>query len=237
MRTQNTEHRTQNTEHTPFIIGLTGGIGSGKSYIANGLRAQGYAVYDCDKEAKRIIESNLAVRSQIESLFGSEVYTDEEHRTQNTEHGTQDTEYRTGGVRYNSKVVAEQVFRQPELLQQLNAVVHPAVRQDIQHWARRQDAQVVFVESAILFESGFDALCKAIICVTAPEDVRIERAMKRDKATVEQVEQRIRNQMGETERNARISQRVCASLIVVNDGAATLDKMIKQIEDYVLVTS
>ncbi len=206
-RMKNKEQRTQNScaVDTPSIIGLTGGIGSGKSFVAVGLRAKGYAVYDCDREAKRIIETNLAVRSQIESLFGSEVYTEN---------------------RYNSQVVAEQVFREPELLQALNAVVHPAVRFDVAHWARKQEAEVVFVESAILFESGFDSLCKAVVCVSAPEEVRIERAMKRDGATREQVERRILNQMSEAERNAR------ASLIIQNTQEADCEKLVTQIEQF-----
>ncbi len=204
MKSQESGVRSQDVT----IVGLTGGIGSGKSYIANGLRAQGYAVYDCDKEAKRIIESNLAVRSQIESLFGTEVYTDEGH--------------------YDSKAVAAQVFEQPELLQQLNAVVHPAVRFDVVHWAKKQESQVVFIESAILFESGFDTLCRATICVTASEETRIQRAMQRDGATREQIERRIQNQMSDTERNAR------ASLVVLNDQSVELQMLLEQIERFLL---
>ncbi len=188
------------------IVGLTGGIGSGKSYVADGLRAHGYAVYDCDKEAKRIIEKNLAVRSQIECLFGSEVYVN-------------DT--------YDSKQVAAQVFQQPELLHRLNAIVHPAVRFDIVHWAKKQEAAVVFVESAILFESGFDALCQAIICITAPEEIRIQRAMQRDKATREQIARRIANQMPD---EARIQQ---SDLVITNDGNTPIEILINTIQTFI----
>ncbi len=204
MKSQESGVRSQDVT----IVGLTGGIGSGKSYIAAGLRAQGYAVYDCDREAKRIIETNLAVRSQIECLLGSEVYTEDGH--------------------YDSKAVAAQVFQQPDLLQRLNLIVHPAVRFDIVHWARKQEAQVVFVESAILFESGFDSLCRATICVTASEETRIQRAMLRDGATREQIERRIQNQMSDTERNAR------ASLVVRNDQSNSLTAIIAQIEHFLL---
>ncbi len=205
----NTEHRTamlQNVEHILPLIGITGGIGSGKSYIAQALRTAGYPVYDCDQEAKRIINHNPAVRSQIEYLFGSEVYTN-------------DT--------YNSQAVAAQVFQQPELLQKLNAIVHPAVRFDILEWAKKQDTPYAFVESAILFESGFDALCQAIIAITAPEEVRIQRAIERDHSTREQILRRIRNQMPEAERNAR------ASLVLYNDGATPIAQMLVSIETFI----
>ncbi len=216
--TQTTEHRAPTLLNIPILVALTGGIGSGKSYIAAALRAKGYPVYDCDQAAKRIIETDQAVRSQMESLFGTEVYT-------------ADVQTAEGRKHYNSKIVAAQVFHNPDLLQRLNQIVHPAVRQDIQHWANKQTSTIAFVESAILFESGLDALCKAIICVTAPEDVRMERAMNRDKATAEQIKQRISNQMPETERQQR------SSLIVENGKNSTITDIIYRIETFVLSLS
>ena len=99
-----------------MIIGITGGIGSGKSTIAKQLRAMGYAVYDTDSEAKRLIVEDAHVRQQIEQLFGSEVYKD--------------------GV-YQTALVAQRVFADHSLLAQLNAIVHPAVRADIMRWAQK----------------------------------------------------------------------------------------------------
>ncbi len=185
------------------IVGITGGIGSGKSYIADGLRQQGYTVYDCDAEAKRIIVEDPQVRAQIIALLGEEAYTP---------NGT-----------YNNAYVASIVFGQPTLLQQLNAIVHPAVRRDILALYSTLQSHVLFIESAILFESGFDTLCKAVICVTAPEETRIARAMARDHATYEQVQRRIHNQMSEAERQAR------TSLIVHNDGTIALSTLIQTI--------
>ncbi len=192
------------TLSTFSIIGLTGGIGSGKSYIANGLRERGYMVYDCDKEAKRIINEDPQVRSQLIALLGSETYQ---------------------GETYNTKHVAEQVFQNPTLLQQLNAIVHPAVRQDI--LSQQAIGSFLFIESAILFESGFNTLCKATICVTAPEELRIQRAMQRDGASEEQIRRRIVNQTSEAQRCAQ------ASLILQNDGSNTLSSLLDQIESFV----
>lgn len=110
-----------------MIIGLTGGIGSGKSTIARELAKQGFAIYDCDREAKRIIEEDKDVQQAIIDLLGHEAFAD--------------------GV-YNTKYVAKRVFEEPELLAALNTIVHPKVREDI--LKRKPD----FIESAILFEAG-----------------------------------------------------------------------------------
>ena len=100
-----------------MLIGITGGIGSGKSTIAQALLSRGYAVYDTDSEAKRIIVENPMVRSQVEMLFGSQVFEGNVYRTQ---------------------LVAKQVFHHPDLLAQLNSIVHPAVAFHLKQWAREQ---------------------------------------------------------------------------------------------------
>ncbi|MGN0236172.1 MAG: dephospho-CoA kinase [Paludibacteraceae bacterium] len=157
-----------------MLIGITGGIGSGKSTIAQALRERGYAVYDTDKEAKRIIVENPMVRSQVEMLFGSQVFEGDVYRTQ---------------------LVAKQVFHHPDLLAQLNHIVHPAVAFHLRQWAKEQEEGILahpckerglepkhfcFVESAILFASGLDKLCDKTVVVTAPEALRIERTIRRD---------------------------------------------------------
>ena len=157
------------------IIGITGGIGSGKSTIARALAARGYAVYDCDREAKRIIAENPAVQQQIIALFGEEAFVD--------------------GV-YNTAYISKCVFSPPPGgagggLQALNAIIHPAVKEDILQRsgltatrsysnAVLQAKPVFFIESAILYEAGLDELCDRIIIVDAPEEVRIERTIARD---------------------------------------------------------
>lgn len=136
-----------------MIIGITGGIGSGKSTIARELAKRGYTVYDCDQEAKRIITENTDVQQEIIDLLGEESFVD--------------------GI-YNTAYVAQRVFEDPHLLAALNAIVHPAVGLDIMK--RKPD----FVESAILHESGLDILCDRIIVVDAPEEIRIARTLNRN---------------------------------------------------------
>ena len=137
----------------PAIIGITGGIGSGKSTIANELAKRGYVVYDCDREAKRIIAENPDVQQEIIELLGEEAFMN--------------------GM-YNTQYVAKRVFADEHLLEALNAIIHPAVGLDIMK--RQPD----FVESAILFESGLNVLCHRIIVIDAPEDIRIARTIARD---------------------------------------------------------
>ncbi len=145
-----------------MIIGITGGIGSGKSTIARELSQRGFAVYDCDREAKRIIAEDKDVRRQLIALLGTEAFMN--------------------GV-YNTAYVASRVFADPALLQALNAIIHPAVKEDIlslPSTGRLGGASVLFIESAILFEAGIDSLCDMIVLVDAPEDIRLERTLLRD---------------------------------------------------------
>ena len=180
-----------------MLVGITGGIGSGKSAISRALRALGYPVYDTDSEAKRIIVENVAVRSQIEYLFGSEVFD---------------------GDRYRTDVVAQQVFADRDLLHKLNRVVHPAVCFDVKHWALKQTG-TCFVESAILWESGLAELCDMVVEVTAPIEVRIARTMARDNASREQVERRIAAQTQESD--TTYSARIAHVLHSTHTGAHT----------------
>ena len=136
-----------------MTIGITGGIGSGKSTIARELAKRGFVVYDCDREAKRIIAENKEVQQAIIDLLGEEAFVK--------------------GI-YNTQYVAQRVFNNPSLLAQLNAIIHPAVGADILE--KKPD----FVESAILFEAGLDKICDKVIVVEAPEEVRIARTIARD---------------------------------------------------------
>lgn len=139
------------------MIGITGGIGSGKSTIARELVKRGFAVYDCDREAKRIIAENPDVQKEIIDLLGKEAFI-----------------YHQSSIIYNTQYVAKRVFADETLLSKLNAIIHPAVGLDIMK--RQPD----FVESAILFESGLNVLCNRIIVIDAPEDIRIARTIARD---------------------------------------------------------
>lgn len=176
------------------IIGITGGIGSGKSYVAAQMAESGYRVYDTDKEAKRLIVEDPELRAGIVALLGAEVYEGDVYRTD---------------------IVAKRVFANPSLLKQLNALVHPFVERDIKNLsasetsgpsAQRSASETVcqrsglLIESALLIESGLYRLCDRVIVVTAPEAVRIARTMARDHCTESQVRDRIAVQMPEKER-------------------------------------
>ena len=193
-----------------MIIGLTGGIGSGKSTIAQGLRQMGYAVYDTDSEAKRLIVEDENVRTQMVQLFGNEVYAN--------------------GV-YQTALVAQRVFTDRSLLAQLNAIVHPAVRADILRWATMQDSPsfrkglgvgICFVECAILYQAGFDALCDKVVAVTAPEEVRLARVLARDHSTIDKVRARMRAQ--EAERDIER-----ADIVINNDGQTLVPTLCEEI--------
>ena len=145
------------------FVGITGGIGSGKSTIARALAQRGYTVYDCDREAKRIIAENTDVQQKIIALLGEEAF--------GKVPGDQVPDNK---VVYNTAYVAKRVFAEPDLLEGLNNIVHPEVALDI------IAKQPHFIESAILYESGMDALCEKIIVVDAPEDIRIARTIARD---------------------------------------------------------
>lgn len=184
-----------------MIVGITGGIGSGKSVIARRLRQMGYEVYDTDSEAKRLIVEDAHVRKQITALFGEEVYKD--------------------GV-YQTSLVAQRVFADKGLLARLNAIVHPAVKADILRWAQTINHSTpsyttlhhttpCFIECAILYQAGFDSLCDKVVAVTAPEEIRLERVIARDHSDINKVRARMRVQEAEKD-----VQR--ADIVVNNDG-------------------
>ena len=143
-----------------YIIGITGGIGSGKSTIVSALAQRGHRIYDCDQEAKHIIATDSRVQQAIIDLLGAEAFC---------------------GTQYNTAYVAQRVFAEPALLQQLNAIVHPAVAQDILAVAQTdRERGALIVESAILYESGMDQLCDLVFWIDAPEELRLARTLARD---------------------------------------------------------
>lgn len=181
-----------------MLIGITGGIGSGKSTVARALKRMGYPVYDTDSEAKRIITENAEVRRQMELLFGEEVYD---------------------GKRYRTELVAQRVFADKSLLKKLNAIVHPAVCRDLRQWLTQQGSTICFVECAIIWESGVASECDKIAEVTAPLETRIERTIRRDGTSREAVARRIASQMPDEERLAR------ANIILRNDDSTPIEQL------------
>lgn len=161
------------------IIGLTGGIGSGKTTISNWFLEKGIPVYNSDIEAKKLMNSNLEVIEKLIDLFGEEVYTN---------------------GKLNRSLIASQVFQHKNLLEKLNKIVHPAVFKDFQKWIKSQEAEMLVKEAAILFESGSYRDCDFIISVVADENIRIKRVMNRDGVTEAQVRSRMDNQWTDKQR-------------------------------------
>jgi len=163
------------------IIGLTGGIGSGKSTIANYFKSLGVPVYIADDEAKKILFLPEVVQ-EITTTFGESVLTD----------GTPD-----------KAKLANVVFNNPEKLAMLNGIIHPKVAQHFKRWMKENNGKIfVLKEAAILFESGSYKDCDSIILVTAPMEIRIARVMQRDGISREKVLNRIENQWNEDKKAA-----------------------------------
>lgn len=161
------------------IIGITGGIGSGKTTVSQIITSKGFPVYNSDNRAKEIVNENQDIQQKIIYLLGEKAYEN--------------------GV-YNRSFVANCVFNNNELLQKLNEIIHPAVRQDFLDFVDRQNSQFIFRETAILFELGLDKDCDEVILVTANTEMRIERVMVRDGRTRQEIEQIIAKQMPENEK-------------------------------------
>lgn len=179
-----------------MLIAITGGIGCGKSVVSQLLRVMGYPVYDCDANAKRLMLTDPLLRQDLVKIFGPSTYNAD------------------GSL--NKPHLSQAIFSSPELLQQMNAAVHPAVARDIYKVSGEienlspdnkanynKHSKILFYESAILFESHFNELAvpNAVISVTAPLETRIARTMMRDNATREQVEKRINSQMSQEEKD------------------------------------
>lgn len=169
-------------------IGITGGIGSGKSYICNILKSMGYPVYNCDNEAKRLMIENETIISSLRSLI-----TQEDPYFETKEEG--------GDVKYrlNKEIVGNYLFADAENAQKVNAIVHPVVKEDFLQWAQNQQTLHVMMECAILFESGFDAVVDKSVLIYADEEKRLRRAMKRDNAAEEQIRIRMSQQISNDE--------------------------------------
>lgn len=159
------------------VIGITGGIGAGKSVVSRILRLKGYPVYDCDSEARSLMESSEEILAALQGRFGEECILE------------------CGGL--NRGYIASRVFNDAEELTWLNALVHGAVREDVRDWVEAHASagkEILFVESAILYTSGLDKMCDRIWLVTAPEELRLERAMQRGGASEEDLRRRIESQ-------------------------------------------
>ena len=155
-------------------IGLTGGIGSGKSTIAEVFKVLNIPVYNSDERAKALMNENQLLIEEISNVFGAHIY-------QNGE--------------LNRAELGAIVFKNPELLQQLNAVVHPVVGDDFNAWCNKQQSKYVIKEAAIIFETGINKMLDGVIAVIAPDELRIKRVLKRPGMTEELIKDRMSRQL------------------------------------------
>lgn len=185
-----------------YKVGITGGIGSGKSTVCRMLAERGVALYDADSRAKALMSTSEALRRALIDNFGAETFNAE-------------------GL--NRAYLAGRVFNDAEQLRLLNSIVHPAVIEDFEAWAEAQEGNYVVFESAILFEAGLEDRVDVAVAVMAPEALRVERVMARDGHTMEQVLARIKNQMSDDERSDR------AKYSIVNVDIEELEEDVEQL--------
>ena len=193
-------------------IGITGGIGSGKSYVSKLLAQRGIPVFDCDSQAKSLTLSDPCIRAGLIDLLGDEVYTHE-------------------GL--NKPKLASYLFASKDNAARINAIIHPRVREAFKEWAiqhRQHGAEWVAMESAILFESGFHTEVDQIVMVHAPLEIRCARVVLRDHTTLEEVQKRIASQLSDEEKCAR------ADFIIENDGIKPLDEQLDKLFSHLKAT-
>lgn len=171
-------------------IGITGGIGSGKSVVANILQQMGFPVYDSDSRAKALTQTNADIRQQLTAMFGDNLFKDNI---------------------LDKKALSQLIFSSDKNLKAVNAIIHPVVVGDFATWTTRQNAAAVFLESAILMESGLYQKMDKIILVTTPEKLRIDRVMKRSQLSEKEIQQRM--QMQKTEETLADK----ADFVILND--------------------
>jgi dephospho-CoA kinase len=186
----------------PLTIGITGGIGSGKTLVCSVFRLIGTEIFEADRVAKELYSGDENVKQQLTELFGPGIYTPDGH--------------------INRQSLAAIIFRDRGALQNVNEIIHPLVKAQFEKWIQHKTGKYVLHEAAILFESGFYKGMDANILVTAPDELRIQRVMDRDHLSREDVIIRMQNQFSEEE------SLKLADFVIKNDGS---DFVIKQVLD------
>lgn len=188
-------------------IGITGGIGSGKSFIATIIERMGYPVYYSDVRSKELTNSHPIIRQGLIDLVGENVFF---------------------GGELDKKVLATAIFSNDALRLKVNQLIHPIVRQDFEDWANAQKSNLIFNEAAILFETGAYRNFDATILVYAPEELRLQRVLKRDIITKEEVLARMNNQLKDEEK------RKMTTFQILNDGESPLLIQIENILEQIV---
>jgi len=188
-------------------IGLTGGIGSGKTYVSSILKAMGFPVFSSDESAKSLMQYDPEIKKELIKIFGPTVYINGE---------------------FNSAVLAGAIFSDDTLRSKINALIHPAVRRDFDQWAKKQKQLLVFNEAAILCETGAYAEFDACILVSAPDEIKIKRIMERNSCSRADAEARMAAQWNDVEK------RKCCDYEIMNSGDRPLLIQVEQILDSLL---
>lgn len=189
-------------------VGITGGIGSGKTFVASLFHELGIPVYDADSAAKTLMHTNPILKNELQQLLGKDIYTSD------------------GNLNRNK--MSELIFHDSTLRLKVNALVHPQVQLDFEKWITEQKSPFVLKESAILFEAGADKGLDTVICVTAPAEIRIKRTVERDKSDVAKVNAIVQAQMDDELRNKK-----CA-FVILNDGKAALLPQVLAVHEKIL---
>ncbi len=183
-------------------IGITGGIGSGKSVVGQILEAMHFPVYYSDQQSKILVDTDLVIREELIKLLGTEVYLD---------------------GKLNRPFLSHQLFSNDELRLKINQIIHPKVREAFTNWVSKQSSNLVFNEAAILFETGAYKSMDYNILVTAPLELKIERVLKRDNITINEIQDRISKQSSDEEKIP------LADFVIVNDEVKPLLKQVEAI--------
>ena len=188
-------------------IGITGGIGVGKTYVSNILKRLNYPVYNSDLISKNLVNTNTDLITAIKQEFGDDIYHN--------------------NLIQSSKLAAL-VFANPLILNKLNSIVHPFVKKDFNIWCENQDSKLVFKEAAILFESNSNIDLDAVICVCANEEIRISRIKTRDNKNLEEIKLIISRQLNQEEKENLSDYKI------INDGKSSLllqiDKILRDLK-------
>ena len=176
-------------------IGLTGGIGSGKTFVGAIFSKLGIPVFNADIQAKKCMVDDAFLKQEIQNVFGDKVY----------ENGL-----------LQKEILAEIIFNDKQKLEELNQLVHPVVKQNFEDWCINQTSKIVIKEAAILFESDAHLTLDKVICVSANEETRVDRVIKRDNTSRKQVFSRIKRQISQNEKEK------LSDFIIVNDGIELL---------------
>ncbi|WP_298903929.1 dephospho-CoA kinase [uncultured Psychroserpens sp.] len=190
-----------------IVIGLTGGIGSGKTTVASFFEELGVSIYIADVEAKLLMNRSKVIRRKLITLFGEEAYTKK-------------------GL--NKPFIASKIFNDKTYLEKMNAIVHPKVASHFKRWMKKQKSDYVIKEAAIIFEQGKEDEYDYIITVTAHIDERIKRVMKRDDKTKSKIEAVIKNQMSDKEKTEK------SHFVIVNNDLEHTQKQVLKIHEFIL---